>query len=214
MLIVDDHELVAEALQRTLSAEPDLEVIGHVLTVAAAIEAARAGQPDVILMDFALPDGHGTEAAAIIKRELPRTEIVMLTGQADSGVLAAALQSGCSGFVTKDGSLRDLASVIRGVLAGEVRVPQKLIAELAAYLRPRPAATGSDLTRRELEILRMLADGMSTTAIMEDLVLSIHTVRNHIRNLLTKLNAQSRLEAVAIATRQGLIGPVEHGGPM
>jgi DNA-binding NarL/FixJ family response regulator len=212
VLIVDDHELVAEALQRTLSAEADLDVIGHALTVAAAIAAAREQRPDVILMDFALPDGHGTEAAAIIKRELPDTEIVMLTGQADCGVLAAALESGCSGFVTKDGSLRDLASAIRGVLAGEVRVPQKLIGQLAAYLRPRPAATGSDLTRRELEVLRMLADGRSTSAIVDELVLSVHTVRNHIRNILAKLNAQSRLEAVAIATRQGLLAsPLQQG---
>ena len=207
MLIVDDHELVAEALQRALGAEPDLVIIGHVLTVADAIAAARADRPDVILMDFVLPDGRGTEAAAIIKRELPDTEIVMLTGQGDSGVLAAALESGCSGFVTKDGNLHDLASTIRGVLAGEVRVPQKLITQLAAYLRPRPPATGSDLTRREIQVLRMLADGRSTSAIVDDLVLSIHTVRNHIRNILTKLNAQSRLEAVAIATRQGLLAP-------
>ena len=131
--------------------------------------------------------------------------LVMLTGQADSGVLAAALESGCSGFVTKDGNLRDLASAIRGVLAGEVRVPQKLITQLAAYLRPRPVATGSDLTRREFEVLRLLAEGHSTSAIVAELVLSIHTVRNHIRNILMKLNAQSRLEAVAIATRQGLL---------
>lgn len=206
VLIVDDHELVAEALHRVLDDEPDLKIVGHELTVAGAISAAREQHPDLILMDFQLPDGLGTVATAIIKRELPDTEVVMLTGRAEAGVLAAALESGCSGFVTKDTNLRELASAIRGVLAGEIRVPQNLIAELTAYLRPRPAAIGSDLTRREVEVLRLLADGKSTGAIVDELILSIHTVRNHIRNILMKLNAQSRLEAVAIATRQGLLG--------
>jgi DNA-binding NarL/FixJ family response regulator len=210
VLIVDDHALVAEALQRALNDEPDLEVVGHSDTVAGAVHAARQLKPDVVLMDFQLPDGRGTDATVLIKRELPETEVVMITGQADGAVLAAALESGCSGFVAKGGDYRELQAAIRGVLAGQVRVPQAMIDQLAAYLRPRPAAIGSDLTKRELEVLRLLADGKSTTAIVKELVVSIHTVRNHIRNILTKLNAQSRLEAVAIATRQGLVrGPVK-----
>jgi DNA-binding NarL/FixJ family response regulator len=205
VLIVDDHELVAEALHRVLQAEPDLQVVAHELTVAGAIDAARRWRPDVILMDFQLPDGRGTDATMVIKSELPETEIVMLTGMAEGGVLAAALEAGCSGFAAKGGNLRELANTIRGVLAGEVRVPQQLIDQLAKLLRPRPAAIGADLTPRELEVLALLAQGRSTNAIVEHLVLSVHTVRNHIRNILMKLNAQSRLEAVAIATRHGLL---------
>lgn len=205
VLIVDDHELVAEALRRVLEAEPDLEVVGHELTVAGAIEAARRWKPDVVLMDFDLPDGRGTDAAVTIKSELPDTEIVMLTGMSDGRVLAAALEAGCSGFAAKGGNLRDLGSTIRGVLAGEVRVPQQLIDQLVKVLRPRPAAIGSDLTAREREVLALLAQGRSTNAIVDELMLSVHTVRNHIRNLLMKLHAQSRLEAVAIATRHGLL---------
>jgi DNA-binding NarL/FixJ family response regulator len=205
VLIVDDHELVAQALARTLDAEPDIEVVGHALTVAGAIEAARRLRPDLILMDFELPDGLGTEATAAIKRENPTLEVVMLTGFADGAVLAAALESGCSGFVSKDGNLRDLGDAIRGVLAGEVRLPHNLMRELATRLRPLPPTIGSDLTRREREILVLLADGHSTDVLVHELFLSVHTVRNHVRKILTKLNAQSRLEAVAIATKLGLL---------
>jgi DNA-binding NarL/FixJ family response regulator len=207
VLVVDDHELVAEALVRALGVEPDLVVVGTSATVAEAVRAARELHPDVVLMDFQLPDGRGTDATARIKQEHPETEVVMLTGQAEGAVLAAALQAGCSGFVTKSGSFRELPSAIRGVLAGEVRIPPTMMHQLAAHLRPRPPAVGIDLTKREIEVLRLLAEGKSTGAIVQELFLSIHTVRNHIRNILTKLNAQSRLEAVAIATRQGLLGP-------
>jgi len=214
VLIVDDHELVAQALARTLDGESDLHVVGHELTVAGAIAAAGRLRPDLVLMDFELPDGLGTDATAAIKRDHPATEVVMLTGFADGAVLAAALESGCSGFVSKDGNLRDLADTIRGVLAGEVRVPQNLMAELAACLRPQPPTIGDDLTPRELEVLALLAVGHSTEVLVHELFLSVHTVRNHIRNILTKLHAQSRLEAVAIATKQGLLvkAPV-HGRP-
>jgi DNA-binding NarL/FixJ family response regulator len=211
MLLVDDHELVAEALRHALDKEPDLEVVGHATTVQQGVQAARDLHPDVVLMDFHLPDGRGTEATAQIKQERPSIAVVMLTSQADGAVLAAALEAGCSGFVAKSANFRELASAIRSVLAGEVRVPSSLLEQLAAYLRPRPAALGSDLTPRELEVLRLLAQGCSTVAIMRELVVSIHTVRNHIRNILTKLNAQSRLEAVTVAARQGLISPGASG---
>jgi DNA-binding NarL/FixJ family response regulator len=214
VLIVDDHELIAQALTRTLNDESDLHVVGHELTVAGAVEAARRLHPDLVLMDFELPDGQGTDGAVTIKRENPTTEVVMLTGFADAAVLAAALESGCSGFVSKEGNLRDLADAIRGVLAGEVRVPQNLVVELAAYLRPQPPTIGFDLTPRELEVLALLADGHSTEALVQKLFLSVHTVRNHVRNILSKLNAQSRLEAVAIATKQGLLDtPTRPGQP-
>ncbi len=211
VLIVDDHELVAEALQRSLGGEADLVVVGHELTVAGAVRAARELHPAVILMDFLLPDGHGTDATRIIKGELPDTEIILLTGAADVTVLAEALEAGCSGFVSKAGSFRELPRSIRGVLDGEVRVPRNMLDQLAAHVLPHPARVRSDLTARELEILQLLAQGSSTGSMVEELVLSVHTVRNHIRNILVKLHAQSRLEAVVIATRQGLIG---HGdGP-
>lgn len=208
VLIVDDHELVAEALRRALDAEPDLVVMGYAHTVADAVQLARELRPDVVLMDFQLPEGGGSDATVLIKDELPDVAVVMISGQSDGAALAVALEAGCTGFVNKAEHFRHLPSAIRSALAGEVRVPPALVEELAASLRPRPVPVGSELTPRELEVLQLLADGQSTAAIVHDLVLSVHTVRNHVRNVLSKLNAQSRLEAVAIARREGLLDSV------
>jgi DNA-binding NarL/FixJ family response regulator len=205
VLVVEDHDLVAESLRRALSEEYDLEIVGVVDTVRAAVRAAVELRPDIVVMDYRLPDGTGSEATALIKAELPHTEVVMLTGQATGATLAEALEAGCSGFVTKDGSFVDLVRTLRAVIAGEVRVPQHLVSELATQLRPRSPKLGSDLSARELEVLQLLADGKSTADMVAELHLSIHTVRNHIRNILAKLQARSRLEAVAVATRLGLV---------
>jgi DNA-binding NarL/FixJ family response regulator len=205
ILVVEDHDLVAESLRRALSEEDDFEVVGVVDTVRAAVRAAVELRPDIVVMDYRLPDGTGSEATALIKAALSHTEVVMLTGQATGATLAEALEAGCSGFVTKDGSFVDLVHTLQAVIAGEVRVPQYLVSELATELRPRSPKLGSDLSTRELEVLRMLAAGRSTAEMVEELHLSIHTVRNHIRNILAKLQSRSRLEAVAVATRLGLV---------
>src|SRR3954467_5777818 len=110
MLLVDDHELVAEALRHALDKEPDLEVVGHATTVQEGVRAARELHPDVVLMDFQLPDGRGTEATTLIKQDRPATTVVMLTSQADGAVLAAALEAGCSGFVSKAANFGELAT--------------------------------------------------------------------------------------------------------
>jgi DNA-binding NarL/FixJ family response regulator len=205
VLVVEDHELVAESLRRALSEESDLEVVGVVDSVRASVRAAAVLRPDIVVMDYRLPDGTGSEATALIKAELPCAEIVMLTAQGTGATLAEALEAGCSGFVTKDGPFVDLVLTLRAVVAGEVRVPQHLVAELAGQLRPRSPKVGSDLSAREREVLTLLARGRSTAEMVEELHLSIHTVRNHIRNILNKLQAHSRLEAVAVATRLDLV---------
>jgi DNA-binding NarL/FixJ family response regulator len=134
----------------------------------------------------------------------------MLTGYPSGDTLAAALEAGCSGFVTKNGSFSELVEAIRAVRAGQVRVPPELMTELAAHLRPHTPEVGADLTAREREVLQLLSEGCSTDEMVGRLFLSVHTVRNHIRNVLTKLHARSRLEAVAIASRAGLLGPDAH----
>jgi DNA-binding NarL/FixJ family response regulator len=205
VLVVEDHDLVAESLRRALSEEPDLEVVGIVDSVRSSVRAAVELRPDIVVMDYRLPDGTGSQATALIKAQLPDAEVVMLTGQGTGATLAEALEAGCSGFVTKDGPFVDLVLTLRAVVAGEVRVPQHLVAELANQLRPRNPKLGSDLSARELEVLTLLAAGKSTAEMVELLHLSIHTVRNHIRNILAKLQSRSRLEAVAVATRLNLV---------
>jgi DNA-binding NarL/FixJ family response regulator len=209
VVIVDDHDLVAESLRRALGGEPDLEIVASANSVATAVQAARAFRPDVVVMDYRLPDGTGAEAASLLKAEHDDIEIVVLTGLSNRVTLADTLEAGCSGFVSKEGRFTELIDAIRAVAAGEVRVPASLVQDLANHLRPRPLSLGDDLTPREHEVLVLLADGKSTTDIVETLFLSVHTVRNHIRNLLTKLQVRSRLEAVAVGMRLGLIGPVD-----
>jgi DNA-binding NarL/FixJ family response regulator len=208
VLIVDDPVVAEEAVDRALKAQPDMEVVERSPAVAGTVRTAREPRPRV-LMGFELPAGKGTEAATVlITQEMPETKVVMMTGHADAAVLAATLESGCIGFVSNGGDFQELLMAIRAVLAGDVRVPPAMIGQLAEYLRPWPAAIGPAVTKRELEVLRLLAQGKSTAVIMKELFLSIHTVRNHVRNILMKLHAQSRLEAVAVATRQGLISEI------
>lgn len=205
VLVVEDHELIAESVRRALEHEDDMVVVGCAASVEAGVSAASHLRPDVVVMDYRLPDGTGAEAAARIKETLAETRIVMLTGSATGATLAVALQAGCEGFVSKEGRFDDLVDTIRSVVAGEVRMPQSLVNELAAHLRPRPAALGADLTTREHQVLCMLAAGASTDEMVASLYLSVHTVRNHIRNIMSKLQSRSRLEAVAVATRAGIL---------
>jgi DNA-binding NarL/FixJ family response regulator len=205
VLLVEDHDLIAESVRRALNAEPDFDVVGCEGTVEAGVRAAIDVRPDVVVMDYRLPDGTGAEAAARIKELLPETQVVMLTGAATAATLADALRAGCSGFVSKEGPFDELISTIRAVVAGELRLPQHLVNDLAAHLRPGPSTLGDDLSTRELEVLRLLASGASTPEIVDTLMLSVHTVRNHIRNIMAKLQVSSRLQAVALATRLGIV---------
>jgi DNA-binding NarL/FixJ family response regulator len=211
VLLVDDHDLVLESIRRALTVEPDMTVVGTVAGVNAALDAARTKQPDVVVMDYLLPDGTGAEGTTKLLAENPHLEVVMLTGQSSGATLADALEAGCSGFVAKEGRFDNLVQAIRAAAAGEIYVPQQLVEELAAHLRPRPPTLGADLTERELEVLRLLGRGASTDEIVDALNISVHTVRNHIRNILTKLNARSRLEAVTVATRIGVLGAATSG---
>ncbi len=203
VLLVEDHDMVARGLEAALIDE-NIEVVGRAARCSEAVEYAEKLRPDVIVMDYRLPDGTGTEATQRIREQNADAVVLLLTGVDDGRVVAAALEAGCSGFVTKDASIENLASAIRAVAQGAAVFPAH---ELARALRTTPGASrvGSDLTAREREVLGHLADGASTEQIAEDLFLSMHTVRNHVRNILTKLQARTKLEAVVIAARAGII---------
>ena len=205
ILVVDDHELVAEALVLALSEVPDFRVVGRAGSVEEAIRMARVRRPRVVVVDYRLPDGNGAMAAARLREEHTDLDVVMLTAHADAKTAAEALEAGCSGFVPKEGQVDDLIRAIRGAVAGEIVVPPELLDGLVSRLRPRRPEIGDDLTPREIEILSMLTAGHSTEQIVNDLMLSTHTVRNHIRSILSKLQAHSRLEAVAVAVRLGIV---------
>ena len=205
VLVCDDHRVVAEGLAMVLEAQPDVEVVGVAGTVAEVRELAASLWPDVVLMDYALPDGDGVAATSAVKTARPEVKVVMLTSFVDVDVLVAAIEAGCSGFVTKHKAADELTAAVRLAAQGEALVSPDMLARLLPRLRPTYHGIGSDLTPREREVLDLLAQGESKEAIARRLFLSANTVRNHIQNILGKLGAHSRLEAVATATREGLI---------
>lgn len=201
--IVEDHSMVAEGFARLIAAEPDLECVGIAATLAEAIPLVEHTSPDVVLMDFHLPDGDGSQGTRDVLARRPSTKVMMLSGAHGDDLVARAIEAGCSGFLKKTRPASDIITSIRAVARGELVVSAN---ELAGVLeRFRSGAVGERLTAREREVLRHLAQGQSNEDIATELYVSIHTVRNHVQNILTKLNAHSKLSAVAIAMRLGIL---------
>lgn len=207
MLVVDDHALVADSLVRVLSEEADLEVVGVAPTLARARELLMSTRPDVVLLDQELPDGSGSDAVAALLTARPETQIVMLTASTSDQVLSTAMSAGATGFVSKTSGLDELVSAVRAAARGDSVISPELLGRLLSRLRQEPSTLGRDLTDRETEILGFLARGLTNAAIAAQLVVSVHTVRNHVANLSAKLGAHSKLEALAIAVRENLVEP-------
>lgn len=205
VLVVDDHEVLASSLAMVLDAEPDLVSVG----VAGTLERARAmivsTAPDVVLLDHRLPDGDGADAIAGLLALRPGAQVVMLTASAADHVLVKALESGASGFVSKTRSLAELTAAVRAAASGEAVIDPEMLARLLPRLQRSGRPRATDLTEREREVLGLLSGGLSNAAIAAELVVSVHTVRNHIANLSAKLGAHSKLEALSIAVREGLL---------
>jgi DNA-binding NarL/FixJ family response regulator len=204
VLIVEDHRMFSQALRMALDETDDIAVTAAVATAQEGVEAARTTLPDVVLMDYRLPDGDGVDAARKIKHDRPQTKVVMLTAASDDNVLSQAIQAGCSGYLTKGHTVDELILAVRAVHNGEALISPAMLGRLLDRLsnRSRP---GGDLTARETEVLRLLADGLSNQAIAKQLDIRLATVRNHVQSVIEKLHAHSKLEAVAVAMRLGLI---------
>jgi DNA-binding NarL/FixJ family response regulator len=201
VLIVDDHSMVAESFRRALAVEADIEVVAVAHTVADAHLAAATHRPDVVLMDYSLPDGDGVSAAASLVRELPGTKVILVTGSDARGVARGAIQAGCVGYLEKTMALSQLAAAVRAAAAGDTAISPE---HLAMAMRATPTTLHAHLTVREMDILRLVAVGLSNQAIAEQLYLSLHTVRTHVQSVLTKLGVHSKLQAAAYARDNGL----------
>lgn len=204
VLIVDDHKLMAESLAAALTTEPDLWVVGIASTSSEAVAVVEEEKPSVVLMDFRLPDADGAMAAAEIRMVAPQAKVVMLTGYDDDTALSRAIDAGCAGFIHKSADLGTVVDAVRRAHAGEPVFSATDLSRLVRQLRGE-AGLGGDLTGREREVLQLLAQGMPTDALADRLYISKHTARSHVRNILAKLGAHSKLEAVAIALRSGLV---------
>ena len=210
VLLLDAHQLLAEALTIVLGADPDLEVVGSVADPRRALAQVRQARPDVVLMSYFLMHQDDARLAAALRSELPQLKILILTSTVDENTLFACVQAGAVGYVTKDRPPSELADAIKRVHAGEVLFAPNLLVKLLtrSQRQSETAISGPSvepLTPRELEVLRAVATGMSTEEAAAHLGITVHTMRTHLKNVMIKLQARSKLEAVIVALRAGLI---------
>lgn len=204
VLIVEDHRVVAEGLAALINRQTDMTVVGSAGTVAECAEAALAMDPDVVLLDFRLPDGSGADAAAAIRTLRPAAKTIFLTREDSEAARFAALQSGASAFIHKSRAASEVVDAIRNVARGRMLITPRTIATLLAKRREMDAQL-ERLTPREKEVLRLMAEGYPSRAIAAQLGISYTTVRTHIRALGSKLAVHSKLEAIVKARELGLV---------
>jgi two-component system, NarL family, nitrate/nitrite response regulator NarL len=204
LIIIDDHQVFAASLARVLSDEDDISVVASAATVGAGL-SAMSEEVDVVLMDFRLGSEDGVEATRRLVAEWPHVRVVMLTASHDESVMAAALEAGCSGFITKTEPLETVLAAVRGAAIGESVVSPALLGRLLPRLTSRRGGRNPDLTQRELEVLTLMAQGGSNQAIADQLDIARDTVRNHVASILSKLGVNSKLQAVTAGIQRGLI---------
>ena len=204
VLIVEDHRVVAEGLSALINDQADMKVVGNVGTLAECEPAAAELKPDVVLLDFRLPDGTGADAAAAIRGIRPAAKMIFLTREDTDAARFAAVQSGASAFLHKSRAAAEVVAAIREVARGKMLITPRTIATLLAKRRAIEDQL-ERLTPREKEVLRLLADGHPSRSIAAELGISYTTVRTHIRSLGSKLAVHSKLEVIVKARELGLI---------
>jgi DNA-binding NarL/FixJ family response regulator len=205
LVIIDDHQMFVESLSHVLAEDDRIAVVGTAASGADAVRLVGQLRPRVVLVDHHLPDQNGVDLVGALKADHPDLMAVMLTASTEDRVLLAAMDAGCSGFLTKDRAVRDVVDAVLAASEGEALISPAQLARLLPRLSRREPTVGSDLTPRELQLLSHLARGQSNKAIAAELQLSVNTIRNYMQAVLAKLDAHSKLEAVSTAVREGLI---------
>jgi len=215
VLIVDDHQLIREALKVILNEDPAIQVFGEACNGAEAVEQALALQPDVVLMDVQMPGMSGIEAAARIKSQLPFTQVVMLTMHSTANYVVEAVRAGAVGYVLKDASKELLCETLKNASAGHILIKSEVLRQaLTGLVRlphsPRGKTNGypnaaPQLSEREIEVLRLVTEGQTNRQIGVGLSISEETVKKHIQSIIAKLGALDRTHAAVKAVRAGLI---------
>jgi two-component system, NarL family, response regulator LiaR len=209
ILIVDDHAVVRRGARAYLEAQPDFAVVGDVGSGGEAVLLAADLAPDVVLMDLVMPGIDGVHATRLLKQKSPCSQVIVLTSYHEDEHIFPAIRAGALSYLIKDISLPDLADAIRKAAAGEVvmhpHIAARVVQELDGGSHP-DMASYAQLSEREREVLRLIAEGMSNAMIAAKLVLSEKTVKSHVRNILGKLQVADRTQAAIFAWRQGLMG--------
>ena len=207
ILITDDHAIVREGLRALIGGKPDMELAGEAADGEEAIHKARSLRPDVILMDLVMPRKNCIEAIEEIKRENPDARILVLTSFAEDDQVLSAIKAGALGYLLKDSSPQELIEAIRCVYRGESSlhpaVARKLILGFGHQQNAKPDV--NTITEREMEVLKLVARGLSNQAVAEHLHIGEGTVRFHVSNILSKLQLENRTQAVLYALREGLV---------
>lgn len=214
ILIVDDHSLFRQGLVSLMRTRRDLvEVVGEASTGREAILLAQRLQPDVILMDIHMPDGDGLHATAYLHQTLPKINVVVLTASESEQDLYEAVKLGAAGYLLKSLDAAELFDLLEGVMRGEAALTRAIAARLLKSIaNPKPTtatleADNALLTERELEVLRLVAQGSSNPQIAEALYITVNTVKAHLKNILHKLQLANRTQAAAYAVQTGLVTP-------
>jgi two-component system NarL family response regulator len=212
VLVVDDHALFRRGLQMVLAQEPDIEVIGEAGDGSEAVTKAEQTTPDIVLMDVRMPRRGGIDACTAIHESVPSAKIIMLTISDEEADLYDAIKAGAMGYLLKEISIEEVASAIRAVHGGQSLISpsmaSKLLTEFASMIKKtddRQQVPTPRLTDREMEVLKLVAKGLNNRDIAKQLFISENTVKNHIRNILEKLQLHSRMEAVVYAVREKLL---------
>ncbi len=200
--LIEDQQVLAGAIQVSLESLPDLRFVGSASTLADGEKLVRSTVPDVVVCDYRLSDGDIPDHLSRLLAVAPEVKALVFTGWPDENSLLEAMGAGARGFIDKASPFTEFVSAIRRVAAGEIVVSPRF---LPALTRRATEQQPTSLSRRELEVLQLLAEGCNTEEMARRMILSIHTVRNHIARLMNKLDARSRLEAVNVGVRNGLI---------
>ena len=208
ILLVDDHEVVRQGVRAFFEAHAEFDVVGEAKNGAEAVKMAEEHIPNVVLMDLIMPGMDGVEATRLIKNISPRTQIVVLTSYHEDEHIFPALQAGALSYILKDVKMDELAEAVKKAALGEAvlhphvdaRVIQEIQGNKEAEFNPL-----SDLTNREMEILKLIADGLSNSEIAKQLVISMHTVKGHVSNILSKLHLADRTQAAVYAWQKGVV---------
>jgi DNA-binding NarL/FixJ family response regulator len=203
ILIADDHAVVRQGLRMFLGLDPEFVIVGEAADGVQAVKQAQQLKPDVVLMDLLMPNMDGIQATAIIRRELPDVEVIALTSVLEDGSVVGAVRAGAIGYLLKDAEPNELNRAIRAAAAGQVQLSPKAAERLMREVRaPESPET---LTDREVEVLRLLAEGQSNKEIARSLTIGEKTVKTHVSNILAKLGVVSRTQAALYAARIGLV---------